>query len=254
MTEDLTTLGVLPCNLMRMREMKSGTSSDIIWKKRGILGKIIEGFVGHHIRLRSFSVVKEVAFGQKDKFHKQFQFVWMEELETVSSIAMSFLASPALMALRTSDHLYFMPAGGLREGNITVSELSEFLTRVAAGQETAYGGTSFFMRVRRLLFDIVSTILSIWQASRWLFLLMFGLPTLIISIICYSLCCMETIDDGPYDSEEEDEEEEGEGSQSRLYDGPPPPPALSRSGAPPPYEAVSSNVESSKGDQEKKNE
>lgn len=45
---------------------------------------------------------------------------------------------------------------------------------------------------------------SIWQASRWLFLLVFGLPTLIISIICYSLCCMEPLDDS-YLEDEEDE-------------------------------------------------
>ena len=62
---------------------------------------------------------------------------------------------------------------------------------------------------------------------------MFGLPTVIVSIICYSLCCMEAIDDGPVDSDEEDDED-GE-DEGHLYDGPPPPPALSRSGPPPTY-------------------
>ncbi|GFR93924.1 protein disulfide-isomerase TMX3 [Elysia marginata] len=171
----------------------------------------------------------------------------MDELETVSSIAMTFLGSPSLMALRTSDHLYYMPEA---ISNITVPQLAAFLNRVAAGEETAYGGTSFFMRVRRLLFDIVSTILSIWQASRWLFLLMFGLPTVIISIICYSLCCMEAIDDGPADSDEEDEDEDGEGGQGHLYDAPPP--ALTRSGPPPSYDSVTSADAGPKDVDEKK--
>lgn len=58
---------------------------------------------------------------------------------------------------------------------------------------------------------------SIWQASRWLFILMFGLPTVIISIICYSLCCMDTLEDLPDDDEEDDEDE-----REKLYDTPPP--------------------------------
>ncbi|KAK3757633.1 hypothetical protein RRG08_000148 [Elysia crispata] len=197
-----------------------------------------------------FQVVKELAFGQRKKYHGRFQFLWMDEMETVSSIAMSFLASPSLVALRTSDHLYYMPAG---VSTTTVPELAAFLDRVAAGDQTAYGGTSFLMRVRRLLFDIVSTIVSIWQASRWLFLLMFGLPTTIISIICYSLCCLETIDDGPVDSDEE-EDEDGEGSHSRLYDGPPPPLTFSQTSSPPSYDSVTSGGADLKDVDAKKNE
>lgn len=66
------------------------------------------------------------------------------------------------------------------------------------------------MRVTIIIMILFLCPQSIWQASRWLFLLMVGLPTLIISVICYTLCCMETIDDfrdeDDYDSEEEGEE------------------------------------------------
>lgn len=50
---------------------------------------------------------------------------------------------------------------------------------------------------------------SVWQSSRWLFLLMFCLPTVVISIVCYSLCCMEPIDDENADEFDEDEDEDG---------------------------------------------
>lgn len=47
----------------------------------------------------------------------------------------------------------------------------------------------------------------VWQSSRWLFLIMFGIPTAVISVVCYSLCCMETVDD-EYQSDDEDSDEE----------------------------------------------
>lgn len=35
---------------------------------------------------------------------------------------------------------------------------------------------------------------------------MFGLPTCVVSVVCYSLCCMEPIDDAAIDSEDEEDE------------------------------------------------
>jgi hypothetical protein len=37
---------------------------------------------------------------------------------------------------------------------------------------------------------------------------MFGLPTAVVSIVCYSLCCMEVTEDAPDEDSEYDEEEE----------------------------------------------
>ncbi|KAI8759422.1 protein disulfide-isomerase TMX3, partial [Biomphalaria glabrata] len=150
-----------------------------------------------------YLVMKELAFGEKDKFHSQFQFVWMPEVETVNSIAMSFMSAPVFMVLDTAEHIYYMP---IAEENLTVSTMADFLTRVADGKEQPHGGTGVLMSIKRVFYDLISLVLSIWQASRWLFLLMFGLPTLIISFICYSLCCMEAIDDLPEDEGDEDDD------------------------------------------------
>ena len=59
---------------------------------------------------------------------------------------------------------------------------------------------------------------SVWQSSRWLFLLMFGLPTAVISVVCYSLCCMETIDDEIQSDEDSDDEVETTAQLIGLYD------------------------------------
>lgn len=43
---------------------------------------------------------------------------------------------------------------------------------------------------------------------------MFGLPTTVISVVCYSLCCMDTVDDLP-ESEDENSDEEQELQQQQ---------------------------------------
>lgn len=47
----------------------------------------------------------------------------------------------------------------------------------------------------------------IYQESPWLFLMVFGIPTFVISIICYTLCCMEPAeDDGTFEGSDDEEE------------------------------------------------
>ena len=38
--------------------------------------------------------------------------------------------------------------------------------------------------------------------------MVFGVPSVVISIVCYALCCMEPIDDGSYDGEDDEDERE----------------------------------------------
>ncbi|BFZ19533.1 hypothetical protein BsWGS_22572 [Bradybaena similaris] len=149
---------------------------------------------------RLFHLFEEVAFDQRVRFHSQFQFLWMDSTETVNNIAMSFLATPMFMVMETDSHLYYMTTN---VSNITGPALTEYLTNVADGKEQAYGGTGILMRLKGMMFELVSLIISIWQTSRWLFCLMVGLPTFVIAVLCYSLCCME-IRDGLADSEDED--------------------------------------------------
>ncbi|XP_041375256.1 protein disulfide-isomerase TMX3-like [Gigantopelta aegis] len=140
-----------------------------------------------------------------------FQFLWMPDVETVNSISMSFFSSPAIIVLHPETHLVYSPEIDITE--LTIDSLKTFLTDVVDKKVEGFGGTGFIQKLKRLFYDLLSTVLGIWQASRWLFLLMFGLPTVIISVVCYSLCYMEPIDDLPEESDEDEIEEE------RIGDG-----------------------------------
>ncbi|KAK3085762.1 hypothetical protein FSP39_008311 [Pinctada imbricata] len=128
----------------------------------------------------------------------------MDDPETVNSITMSFLATPVVVVLDVQTHFYYFPNFDLKD--VTIETMSSFLLDVKSGKLQAHGGTGFLQRLKRIFYDIFVTVLSVWESSRWLFLLMFGLPTCVVSVVCYSLCCMEPMDDGVVDSEDEDDE------------------------------------------------
>lgn len=54
---------------------------------------------------------------------------------------------------------------------------------------------------------------SLYEHSGWLALLVLGVPVLVISIVCYALCCMEPFDDSIF------ERQEGEGEGDGDEDG-----------------------------------
>ncbi|XP_076448816.1 protein disulfide-isomerase TMX3-like [Babylonia areolata] len=173
--------------------------------------------------VRMKEVAENVALNQREKYHGEFQFLWMMEMETMNSITMSFLVAPALLVLEVETHLFFLPP--FHPQNVTTEAFTSFLDLVRNGSLPAYGGTGYLMRMKRLAYDIISTLVGIWQTSRWLFLLMFGIPMVIIGIICYSLCCMETLDDGEgledSDSETEVLDHSGDPALKPLQDCPP---------------------------------
>ncbi|XP_071091730.1 protein disulfide-isomerase TMX3-like [Haliotis cracherodii] len=161
-----------------------------------------EDFKQENNRIKS--IAKQIASEPRGHLHSKFQFLWMNDVDTANSITMSFLSTPSVFVLDPEKHMHYFPESTVTD--FTVASFKQFLQDVEDGNIQGSGGTGFFQRLLRLGYDLVSTVVSIWQASRWLFLLMFGLPTIIISVVCYSLCCMEPIDDEMAEDEDEDED------------------------------------------------
>jgi len=53
----------------------------------------------------------------------------------------------------------------------------------------------------------ISCFQGIYSQSVWLALVVFGVPLIVISIVCYALCCMDPVDDNAdmYNSDDEDD-------------------------------------------------
>ncbi|ELU05863.1 hypothetical protein CAPTEDRAFT_159353 [Capitella teleta] len=154
-------------------------------------------------------LVRLLIVQEREKYHDRVQFLWMGDAETASSILMGGVKTPMIFVLDTSTQMHYLmdtPAE-----NLTIASLSAFLDDVLAGNVEVFGGTGFGQRVKRLFFDIYYTVYSIWKESPWLALMVFGIPSLVVSIVCYALCCMEPFDEEQLGGDEDEEEEEGGG-------------------------------------------
>ena len=65
-------------------------------------------------------------------YYSDFQFLWMDDPETVNSITMSFLTTPIVLVLNTQTHYYYFPTFDLKD--ITIETMSNFLKSVRDGK------------------------------------------------------------------------------------------------------------------------
>uniref|UniRef100_A0A4W3HEE2 protein disulfide-isomerase n=1 Tax=Callorhinchus milii TaxID=7868 RepID=A0A4W3HEE2_CALMI len=101
---------------------------------------------------------------------------------------------PSIVVLNTSNQQYFVPEKTIG----SIQDLVQFINDILEGSAEAQGGDSFFHRVKRMLYDGKSTILSVFKTSPLLGCFLFGLPLGVISIMCYGIWTA----DGEYEPEE----------------------------------------------------
>ncbi|CAH1784709.1 unnamed protein product, partial [Owenia fusiformis] len=129
--------------------------------------------------------VRMMAVNQRSKYHKDFQFVWMSDNEAVNSITMTTIPMPGMLVYDTETMYYYTPEG--RVDKMCIEDMKTFIEGCRDGKIQAFGGNSFFQRLKRAFYELFMAIYSVWATSIWLGLLVFGLPSLIISVVCYAL-------------------------------------------------------------------
>lgn len=155
---------------------------------------------------------------KREELHSNFQFSWMGEKETADSITMTTMENPSVFVLDPVTQFYYFPPVPLEE--MTRDDFHDFLLDIQAEKIQAHGGTGFLQRIKRLFYDIFTTLYSLYEHSGWLALLVLGVPVLVISIVCYALCCMEPFDDSIFERQEGEGEGDGdEDGHSLTEDG-----------------------------------
>lgn len=145
------------------------------------------------VNTRYEEMSKKLALDEREIFHSQFQFALVTDGEPLNSITVSNVELPALLVYDAKSQYYYIPEQEIKD--FTLKEYRQFLLDIAQDKIPPQGGTGFVQRIKRIGYDFMTTIMTIWATSRWLFLLMFGLPAVIISIVCYSICCVEPFDE-----------------------------------------------------------
>ncbi|XP_042549420.1 protein disulfide-isomerase TMX3 isoform X3 [Dipodomys spectabilis] len=143
-----------------------------------------------HTRLKS--IIQEVARDYRDHFHRDFQFGHMDGNDYINTLLMDELTVPTVVVLNTSNQQYFLLDRQIKDAE----DMVQFITNILDGTVEAQGGDSIFQRVKRIIFDAKSTIVSIFKSSPLMGCFLFGLPLGVISIMCYGIYTADT--DGGY--------------------------------------------------------
>ncbi|XP_057360245.1 protein disulfide-isomerase TMX3 isoform X3 [Manis pentadactyla] len=143
-----------------------------------------------HTRLKS--IIQEVARDYRDQFHRDFQFGHMDGNDYINTLLMDELKVPTVVVLNTSNQQYFLLDRQIKNAE----DMVQFISNILDGTVEAQGGDSILQRLKRIVFDAKSTIVSIFKSSPLMGCFLFGLPLGVISIMCYGIYTADT--DGGY--------------------------------------------------------
>ncbi|XP_023601042.1 protein disulfide-isomerase TMX3 isoform X4 [Myotis lucifugus] len=104
----------------------------------------------------------------------------------------SELTVPTVVVLNTSNQQYFLLDREIKN----TEDMVHFINSILDGTVEAQGGDSILQRLKRMVFDAKSTVVSIFKSSPIMGCFLFGLPLGVISIMCYGIYTADT--DGGY--------------------------------------------------------
>ncbi|XP_049638136.1 protein disulfide-isomerase TMX3 isoform X1 [Suncus etruscus] len=139
-----------------------------------------------HTRLKS--IIQEVAGNFRGQFHRDLQFGHMDGNEYINTLLMDELSVPTVVVLNTSNQQYFLLDRQIKNAE----DMVQFIHSILDGRVEAQGGDSILHRLKRIIFDAKSTVVSIFKSSPLMGCFLFGLPLGVISIMCYGIYTADT--------------------------------------------------------------
>ncbi|XP_068955675.1 protein disulfide-isomerase TMX3 isoform X1 [Petaurus breviceps papuanus] len=140
-----------------------------------------------HTRLQE--VIQEVAKDYRDRFHRRdFQFGHIDGSDYVNNMLMDELSVPTVVAINTSNHQYFLPTRHIK----SPEDVMQFINDILDGTIEARGGDGILQRLKRICYDVRTTVVSVFRSSPFLGCFLFGLPLGVISIMCYGIYTADT--------------------------------------------------------------
>ncbi|XP_078607261.1 protein disulfide-isomerase TMX3-like [Branchiostoma floridae x Branchiostoma japonicum] len=159
-------------------------------------------------------MLQELAKGRDPEFHSTFLYGWMDGTELINQITMSFVNTPAIIVLEPSTESYYLP--DTPTAGMARPQLKGFLRKVISGDAPAHGGNSILQRLKRVLYDFITGITSLFRAQPFIASILLGLPTFVVSFLCYSLCTTEVVDDMEDEDDLSEDEKEDEDKIDRY--------------------------------------
>ncbi|XP_022082280.1 protein disulfide-isomerase TMX3-like isoform X2 [Acanthaster planci] len=155
--------------------------------------------------------IRRVALEQRDRFHKKFQFGFMETPDIANDITLSRLETPGILVVDPKTYLYYVYEDDAVE--VTEESLARFLEDVAIGAIEAHGGNGWFRKIYRVIYEVVNSLVALWTANPILTTGLLVVPSFLIIFICYSIWSADPYDEDNLPPDSEDEAEDGDSQQ-----------------------------------------
>lgn len=135
-----------------------------------------------------------------------FQFSWSNDLDLLSNIgkycfsfvtlfllfillAVWTLDEPLIFLYDSVSHKYgIYPLSSMIDSNIQLEPILDYIIKNHT-EIIQYSGDTWSKRLFRPFWELYRTIISMFIEAPFISLLIIGIPTTVISIICYCLCC-----------------------------------------------------------------
>nr|XP_039264343.1 protein disulfide-isomerase TMX3-like [Styela clava] len=160
------------------------------------------------------TIAKDIATSRNPLFHPKFIFCWVLGDSIINKITYSSIPTPNFIVFDPSTYEYFTMRSDSDETKIVKSDITRFLSKVIEGEIASQGGSGVFQQIKRFVSDTTNIVINFFKESPIVASLVIGIPTFVITFLCYCLCTMEDSEAGDYhtdsenDSGEDDKEEE----------------------------------------------
>ncbi|CAF1143487.1 unnamed protein product [Adineta ricciae] len=148
-----------------------------------------------------------------------FQFSWSNDLDLLSNIAVWTLDEPLIFLYDSSVHKYgIYPLSSMMDSNIQLEPILDYLIKNHS-EIVQYSGDTWSKRLFRPFWEIYRTVISMFIEAPFISLLIIGIPTAVISLICYCLCCSSSNDNSTNKSKNSKKKLKADGSTEPDEDG-----------------------------------
>lgn len=165
------------------------------------------------------NAAKKLALSRIAELRPKFVFCWVKGNAIINQMTYTDIATPNFVVFNAQNYEYFALK---KEGSVSsltgVDELKSFLSDILDGKLTPMGGSGYLQQMGRFFVDASGMIIKFFKDNPIIASLVFGVPTFVVTFLCYCLCTME---DGQMEDEDDEESEYDDDTTEHLpeYDG-----------------------------------
>lgn len=164
------------------------------------------------------NAIRSLALSRIKELRPKFSFCWVKGNAIINKMTYADILMPNFVVFNPQNYEYYVfNKEGSISSSVGINEFKSFLGDIVDGKLTPLGGSGYLQQMGRFFMDSSGMIINFFKENPIIASLVFGVPTFVVTFLCYCLCTME---DGPMEDEDDEESEydEDDATQPPEYD------------------------------------